>query len=77
MNILKQMFQYWAPFKYIIAWGGAWIILQIPFPAEYKDINFYSVNIPVLGLVVLVTGWICVLVMIDLKLEKINECEKQ
>ena len=51
-------------------------MLQIPFPAEYKDINFYSVNIPTLGLMFLVVGWICIIKMIDSKLEKRNEGEK-
>ena len=76
MNILKRIFQYWTPLKYILAWGGAWIVLQIPFPAEYKDINFYSVNLPILGLMFLVTGWICIIIMIDSKVEKRKESEK-
>ena len=70
MNISKQTFNKWKLFKYPLAWAGAWTILQIPVPPEFKDINVYSVNIPILGLMLMCVVWGCILVMIDLRLEK-------
>lgn len=71
MNISKQTFTRWKQFKYPLAWIGAWIILQIQFPPEFKDMNVYSVNIPILGLMILCVVWGCILVMIDSRLEKV------
>ncbi len=70
MNISKQTFNHWKRFEYPLAWIGTWIILQIPFPPEYKDMNVYSVNIPIAGLILMCVVWCCILVMIDSRLEK-------
>ena len=68
MNISKQQFQYWTKLKYLLSGAGIWVALQIRFPPEYKDINFYSVNIPVLLLLIATIGWCWLIIKIDEKL---------
>lgn len=70
MNISKQTFERWKRYKYLLACVGAWIILQIPIPIEYKDMNICSVNIPILGLMFIIGFWSWIFIKIDIKLEK-------
>lgn len=70
MNISKQQFEYWKRGKYILAWAGVWAMLQVHFPPEWKDITFYSVNIPILILMLVTVGWCWIVVLIDSRFEK-------
>jgi len=74
MNISKKQYEYWSSLKFILAGGWMWILLNIPLPPEYKDINFYSVNIPIAILLILLIGGLSVIIEVDSKLK--NEIGK-